>query len=89
MKNYIRVTSEFTAGGIQMKISIYDELYMLTDKSVYGNTIDRLYGLRNKNAKKLNLFLDKYSDAEPIDDSIDGGGKITKKNIEEIREYLQ
>ena len=51
--------------------------------------IDRLYGLRNKDAKKLNLFLDKYSDAEPIDDSIDDGGRITKKNIEEIREHLQ
>lgn len=49
-------------------------------------------GLRNKNAKKLNLFLDKYSDAEPFDGFEvinEPAGARTKNLIKEIREYLQ
>ena len=50
MKNYIRVTSEFTAGGIQMNIFIYDSSDLNSQQ-----LIDKMRGLRNKNAKKLIL----------------------------------
>lgn len=87
MKNYIRVTSEFTAGGIQMNIFIYDSSDLNNQQ-----LIDKMRGLRNKNAKKLNLFLDKYSEAEPFDGFEvinEPAGARTKNLIKEIREYLQ
>ena len=87
MKNYIRVTSEFTAGGIQMNIFIYDSSDLNNQQ-----LIDKMRGLRNKNAKKLNLFLDKYSDAEPFDGFEvinEPAGARSKNLIKEIREYLQ
>ena len=80
MKNYIRVTSEFTAGGIQMNIFIYDSSDLNNQQLI------------DKNAKKLNLFLDKYSDAEPFDGFEvinEPAGARTKNLIKEIREYLQ
>jgi len=83
-KTFIRVTSEFTAGGIQMNILVY--------KSTHPNNgaFDRVHGLLIKNAKKLNEFLDKYSDAEPFDGLEvinERDGARTKRFIKEIREY--
>lgn len=83
-KTFIRVTSQFTAGGIQFNIFIHN--------STHANAapINMMRGLRNKDAKKLNEFLDKYSDAQPFDgleviNELDGAR--TKRFIKEIREY--
>ena len=83
-KEYIRITSQFTAGGIQFNIFIYD--------STHANAapINMMCGLRNKDAKKLNEFLDRYADAEPFD-SLEvinqPVGVVTERWIKEIREY--
>lgn len=70
-----------------MNIFIYDSSDLNSQQ-----LIDKMRGLRNKNAKKLNLFLDKYSDAEPFDGFEvinEPAGARTKNLIKEIREYLQ
>lgn len=82
-KEYIRITSQFTAGGIQFNIFIYN--------STHANAapINMMCGLRNKDAKKLNEFLDRYADAEPFD-SLEvinqPAGAVTERWIKEIRE---
>lgn len=79
-KKYIRVYSRFSAGGIRKYIEIYQ------GSTEIGNKIDGMMGFRNKDAERLNDFLDKYSDAEPFNSCGDERG-ATERNIEEIRLY--
>lgn len=85
-KEYIRITSQFTAGGIQFNIFIHNSTH------VNAAPINMMCGLRNKDAKKLNEFLDRYADAEPFD-SLEvinqPAGAVTKRFIKEIREYQE
>lgn len=83
-KLFIRITSQFTASGVQFNIFIYNSTHP------NAKPIDMIRGLRNKDAKKLNAFLDKYSDAEPFDGLEvinEPTGARTKRFIKEIREY--
>ena len=84
-KTFIRITSEFTAGGIQMNVLVY--------KSTHPNSgvFDRVHGLLVKNAKRLNDFLDSHIGAQPFDGDCYGvdTGERTKRFIKEIREYRE
>lgn len=85
-KTFIRITSEFTASGIQMNILVYKNT--LPNSGIF----DRAHGLLVRNAKKLNEFLDKYIDAEPVDgfEVINQpAGAVTRRFIREIREYQE
>lgn len=68
---------------VQMDIFIFDSML------VEASPIDRMCGyLLNKDAKKLNEFLDKYSDAQPFDRILcyKDTGELTERFIKEIRE---
>ena len=83
-KLFIRITSQFTAGGVQFNIFVHNSTH------VNAAPINIIRGLRNKDAKKLNAFLDKYNDAEPFDGLEvinEPAGARTKRFIKEIREY--
>ena len=84
-KTFIRVTSEFTAGGIQMNILIY------TSTHPNSGAIGHMSGRLVKDARRLNDFLDRHIDAQPFDgDCYDvDTGERTKRFIKEIREYRE
>lgn len=80
---FIWICRRPVADDVQMNIFIFDSTL------VEAAPIDRLCGhLLNKDAKKLNEFLDKYADAQPFDRILyyKDTGELTERFIKEIRE---
>lgn len=80
---FIWIGRRSIADDVQMNIFIFDSTL------VEAASIDRMCGhLLNKDAKKLNEFLDKYADAQPFDRILcyKDTGELTERFIKEIRE---
>lgn len=80
---YIWITRLPAADDVWINIFIFDSTL------VEAMPIDRMCGgLLNKDAKKLNEFLDKYADAQPFDRILcyKDTGELTERFIKEIRE---
>ena len=80
---FIWICRRPVADDVQMNIFIFDSTL------VEAAPIDRMCGhLLNKDAKKLNEFLDKYADAQPFDRILyyKDTGELTERFIKEIRE---
>lgn len=80
---YIWIGRRPIADDVQMNIFIFDSTL------VEAAPIDRMCGhLLNKDAKKLNEFLDKYADAQPFDRILcyKDTGELTERFIKETRE---